>query len=67
MGVYTKAKGPDKGIQRLLANRNINYFSFVELGNPFQELPDWPQRYQQLLDRAGDLLTERLGLAQAMA
>jgi uncharacterized protein YeaO (DUF488 family) len=44
----------------LLAEAGITYVSLVELGNPFMELDDWPDRYRQLLDRAGDLLTERL-------
>jgi len=61
MGIYAKAKDPSKGIERLLAGADIHYFSFVELGNLFHELPDWHERYQRLLDLAGDLLVERLG------
>lgn len=61
MGIYAKAKDPSKGIERLLAGADIQYFSFVELGNLFRELPDWHERYQRLLDLAGDLLVERLG------
>jgi len=61
MGVYAKAKSPDKGIERLLAGAGIQYYSFVELGNVFVDLPDWADRYRRMLDMAGDLLTERLG------
>jgi hypothetical protein len=32
----------------------------VELGNLFGELPDWAERYRKLLEKAGDLLTDRL-------
>jgi uncharacterized protein (DUF488 family) len=60
MGIYTKAKDPSKGIAGLLAASGIEYFSFPELGNIFLELDDWPERYQQLVDRAGDLLISRL-------
>jgi hypothetical protein len=60
MGTYVKARDNSKGIQALLANANIEYFSFVELGNIFQDFGDWQQRYRRLLDRSGDLLIERL-------
>ena len=61
MGIYAKAKTADKGIERLLTGAGFQYFSFVELGNLFQELADWPERYQRMLDSSGDLLTQRLG------
>ena len=60
MGVYTKAKDAGKGIGGLLAASGIEYFSLPELGNLFLELDDWPERYRQLVDRAGDLLISRL-------
>jgi uncharacterized protein (DUF488 family) len=60
MGTYAKAKDDNKGIQSLLARADIQYFSFVELGNLFRDFEDWPQRYRCLLDKAGELLTERL-------
>ena len=60
MGIYAKAKDPSNGIERLLAGADIQYFSFVELGNLFRELPDRHERYQRLLDLAGDLLVKRL-------
>jgi uncharacterized protein (DUF488 family) len=60
MGIYAKAKDSNKGIQSLLARADIQYLSFVELGNLFRDFDDWPQRYRCLLDKAGDLLTERL-------
>jgi len=60
LGSYAKAKEDNKGIQNLLAGAGIQYFSFVELGNIFLDFDDWPQRYQCLLDKTGDLLTKRL-------
>ena len=60
MGIYVKAKDPGKGIQGLLSRADILYFSYVELGNVFQDYEDWEVRYRTLLDKAGDLLTERL-------
>jgi uncharacterized protein (DUF488 family) len=60
MGTYVKAKDPDKGIQGLLSRADILYFSYVELGNVFLDLDDWEARFSTLLDKAGDLLTERL-------
>ncbi len=60
MGIYVKAKDPKKGIQSLLGGAGIQYFSFLELGNVFLDADDWPQRYRSLMDKAGDLMTERL-------
>ena len=65
MGTFTKARTPDKGIEKLLASAGLGYVSVVELGNPFRELADWPARYRRLLDAAGDLLTERLASVPA--
>ena len=59
MGAYVKAKSPDKGIQRLLSEE-IEYVSIIELGNIFIEYEDWRERYRQLLNNSGILLTERL-------
>ena len=60
MGAYAKAKEPARGIQGLLTKAGIQYFSVVELGNIFLETEDWAERYRRLIERAGDLLTERL-------
>jgi len=60
MGIFARARTADKGIQGLLAGAEIQYFSFVELGNLFGEVPDWAERYKRMLDVAGDLLTDRL-------
>ena len=60
MGAYVKAKDPGKGIEGLLRRAGIPYFSFVELGNLFLDFDDWQVRYPRLMEKAGDLLTERL-------
>lgn len=60
MGSYTMAKCSEKGIQGLLARSGIKYFSLLELGNPYKDLPDWKKRYRRLIDFAGDVLVERL-------
>ena len=65
LGIYAKFKDHSKGIERLLGEAGIQYFSFVELGNIFFGLDDWPQRYRFLLDKAGDLLIERLSQVPA--
>ena len=59
-GCYAKAESQDKGIQKILAGCNIEYVSFVKLGNPFMDCDDWGERYQQLLEKDGDLLIEPL-------
>lgn len=60
MGAYSKAKLPDRGIEAGLRAAGIAYVSVPELGNLFLDFPVWRDRYQSLLDRAGDLLTTRL-------
>jgi uncharacterized protein (DUF488 family) len=60
MGIWAKAKTEDKGIQRILSAAGIEYHSFPELGNLFLDYPDWRERYQQLLKKAGELLVSRL-------
>ena len=60
MGIWVKAKTPDKGIERWLAEADIGYRSLIELGNVFLEFPDWQECYQQLLKTSGELLTQRL-------
>lgn len=60
MGIWVKAKTPDKGIESWLGEAGIGYRSIVELGNLFLDCPDWQPRYQALLDSCGELLTQRL-------
>lgn len=60
IGLYAKAKTPDKGIQRLLVEHGIGYVSLQELGNVFMGCEDWHERYQRLMTQAGDVLCERL-------
>ncbi len=60
IGFWSKAKTPDKGIEGWLSEAGIEYNSLIELGNIFLEYPDWRQRYEQLLNSCGELLTQRL-------
>lgn len=60
MATYVKAKDPHKGIEGWLSRAGVQYFSFIELGNLFLEFDPWQSRYRNLMERAGDLLTERL-------
>lgn len=60
MGAYTRAKTPDKGIEKLLNDRGVGYRSLLELGNLFLDRGDWRADYRDLMDRAGDLLVARL-------
>lgn len=60
MGIWVKAKTPDKGIEKWLAEADIGYRSLIELGNVFLDFPNWQDRYQQLMATAGELLTQRL-------
>lgn len=65
MGTWVKAKTPDKGIESWLAKENIEYRSFIELGNRFMGDKDWRERYGTLLREEGERLTERLRAAPA--
>src|SRR5262249_12629583 len=60
MGSYAKAKTSEKGIEALLAAHGIGYRALPELGNPFLGDDDWPRLYEELIRKAGDLLTRRL-------
>ena len=60
MGIWMKAKTPDRGIERWLGQAGLSYRSLVELGNVFVDQNDWHEQYQQLLDGAGEVLVRRL-------
>jgi uncharacterized protein (DUF488 family) len=60
MGAYVSAKSPNKGIEKLLGDRGISYHAILELGNLFRDREDWHAAYQELFERAGDLLVGRL-------
>lgn len=60
LGSFARARSPEKGIQALLGAEGIDYASLPELGNVFMDCDDWRERFQTLIERAGDLLVERL-------
>lgn len=60
MGAYVRAGSPDKGIERLLADRGIAYHPILELGNLFRDLDDWHAAYRTFFELAGHLLVGRL-------
>ncbi|MBF0227433.1 MAG: DUF488 domain-containing protein [Desulfobacterales bacterium] len=60
MGMFVKAKTADKGIEKLLSDIGIQYYSFIELGNVFLDFDNWSELYTELLNKSGDLLTRRL-------
>lgn len=60
MGLFAKAKEPDRGIAKGLQDAGVGYVSIVELGNMFGDSPDWRTKYRRLLDAAGDILTDKL-------
>ena len=60
MGAYARAKSPDKGIEKLLGDRGIEYHAILELGNLFRDRADWHAPYRALFERTGDLLVGRL-------
>jgi uncharacterized protein (DUF488 family) len=60
MGSYVRARTPEKGIEKLLADHGIAYHSIIELGNVFLECTDWRLPYQELMRHSGELLVARL-------
>jgi uncharacterized protein (DUF488 family) len=60
MGAYVRASSPDKGIEKLLGDRGIDYHAILELGNLFRDRDDWSTIYRAFFERAGDLLVGRL-------
>lgn len=60
VGSYAKTREPEKGVAGLLAKAGIGYVSLPELGNPFLDYDDWPERYEQFLALAGPVLFDRL-------
>ena len=50
METYVKDRSNTQGIEGLLAKADIQYFSFVELGNIFMDMDDWSQRYRSLVE-----------------
>ncbi len=60
LGSYALAKFPEKGIQGLLNRNGIVYASVIQLGNIFLNDVDWAAKYEELLHKAGDLLTQPL-------
>lgn len=67
MGIFAKAKTPDKGIEKLLASVGIGYVWLPELGNPFLSENDWKEKYTKLLEAEGTERTEQLRALQEQA
>ena len=44
LGTWIKAKTPDTGIEKSLAEAGIGYISLIDLGNIFGEYDDWETR-----------------------
>lgn len=59
MGVYVRARGPEKGLQRLLSEAGLEYVALVELGTLSNDYDDWRERCAPLLERMGPFLCER--------
>ena len=55
--VFVWAKTPDKGIERVFTSTGIGYRSLPELDNLFFEVEDWRERYEALMQCAGQLLS----------
>ena len=65
MGIYARAKTPDKGIEKLFSDNGLHYVSLIELGNMFLNYEDLRERYGRYLEASGDLATEGLkGIAR---
>ena len=56
MGIYVKAKTPDKGIEKLLRPSGIAYISLTGLGNPFLDQDNWAERFRIFIEEKGDEL-----------
>ena len=54
MGYAKKAKTSDKGIEKILGELKIEYYSFKELGNPFfEDKKTWRSSYVKYLEDSG--------------
>jgi uncharacterized protein (DUF488 family) len=60
MGIYKKARDPEKGICGLLSRAGIKYVHLVELGNLFIEREKWQDDYYTLISYERDLMLRRL-------
>ncbi len=48
MGVYVRAKSPDRGIEKPLGDRGISHHAILELGNLFRDRDDRHTAYRAL-------------------
>ena len=60
LGSFVKAKTATKGIEGLLAGSGIDYVSLLELGNPYLGEQGWAESYRLLIEKEGEVRTERL-------
>ncbi len=60
MGIFMRAKTPEKGVQGLLARAGIGYIAMTELGNPFRYERDWRSLYERFLNEEEERLLSPL-------
>jgi uncharacterized protein (DUF488 family) len=65
MGMFVKAKSPEKGIEHLLAGAGIDYQWLGELGNPARGEPGMATFRSHMAERPGPLTSRLQELARA--
>ncbi|MBK9388004.1 MAG: DUF488 domain-containing protein [Planctomycetes bacterium] len=60
LGVFSRQKSPQSGIEGLLGRAGIAYLALPELANEFREHDDWRERYARFLGRRGKKLVKPL-------
>lgn len=60
LGIFSRQKSPQSGIEGLLGRAGIAYLALPELANEFREHEDWRERYARFLGRRGKKLVQPL-------